>query len=139
MYPSELRLASWEIRNRMAGLGLVKDSMRREGEIICKSAGEKFWGGVARGGDQGSEGAGGAEAEHFAGASGTDGAGGGVRSGVRPGSLGAVAGGSGDGAGGAGGLEKAVYGEKDRDVGTGYVGARKSKRRSGGPRAVWQG
>jgi hypothetical protein len=61
---------------------------------------------------QGNDGAGGAESEHHAGAAGTDGAGGGVRSGVRSGSVGAVAGGSGDGAGGAGGLEETVYGEE---------------------------
>ena len=50
-----------------------------------------------------------------AGTAGTDGAGGGVRSGVRAGSVGSVAGGSRDGVGRAGGVEETVYDAKDRD------------------------
>lgn len=81
--------------------------------------GDAAGGGDSGGGDCGADavfdedgvpdGARGTEAEDFAGAAGTDGACGGMRSGVRAGSVGAVAGGSRDGIGGAGDVEEKVY------------------------------
>ena len=111
-----------------AGTGAV--GFGAEGAVLpasadaCAAAGGLVAGDAAGGGDSGGgdcgedgihgedgvpDGAGGTAAEHFAGAAGTDGAGGGVRPGVRAGSVGAVAGGSRDGVGGAGGLEETVY------------------------------
>ena len=100
------------------------------GAVALAAAGGVVAGDAAGGGDSGGgdcradgihgedgvpDGAGGTEADDFARAAGKDGAGGGVRSGVRAGSVGAVARGSGDGVGGAGGVEEEVYDEKGRD------------------------
>jgi len=116
-----------------AGTGAV--GFGAEGAVLpasadaCAAAGGMVAGDAAGGGDSGGgdcgedgihgedgvpDGAGGTEAEHFAGAAGTDGAGGGLRPGVRAGSVGALARGSRDGIGGAGSLEETVYGAKGR-------------------------
>jgi hypothetical protein len=102
----------------------AESAVVQEGAVAIAASGGLAAGDAAGGGDSGgancrsdgihaadgvSDGAVGAETEHFAGAAGTDGAGSGVRSGVRAGSVGAVAGGSRDGTGGAGSLEETIY------------------------------
>lgn len=89
--------------------------------------GDAAGGGDSGGGDCGADGihgedgvpdgAGGTSAKDLAGAAGTDGASGGMRSGVRAGSVGAVAGGSCDGVGGAGDVEEEVYEQASRQGG----------------------
>jgi len=123
-----------------AGVG-AEGAVLQAGAVVSAASGGMVAGDAAGGGDSGGgdcredgihgedgvpDGAGGTEAVHFARTVGEDGAGGGVRPGVRAGSVGAVAGGSGDGIGGAGGVEEEVYGEKDRDSGTRDVGTGKA-------------
>jgi len=107
-------------------------SVVQAGAVASAAAGGLVAGDAAGGGDSGGrdcredgihgedgvpDGAGGTEAEHHARSAGKDGAGGGVRSGVRAGSVGTVARGSCYGIGGAGGVEKAIYDAASRQVG----------------------
>ena len=116
-----------------AGSG-AEGAVVQAGAFASASAGGMAAGDAAGGGDSGSadcrhdeihgedgvpDGAGGTATEDQPGAAGTDGACARMRSGVRAGAVGEVAGGSGDGAGGAGSLEEEVYSEEDRDEGTG--------------------